>query len=84
MKDYLIFGALFDIVGMCSLILPNVTLLKELTENVRQIDGVMQCRIEIVVGHVHQPRVLIECLEKHIEDVPKLSAKPRIQTDLDA
>ena len=60
-KDYLIFGALFDIVGMCSLILPNVILLKELTENVKQIDGVMQCRIEIVVGHVHQPRFLVEC-----------------------
>jgi len=81
-KDYLIFGALFDVVGMCSLILPNVILLKELTENVRQIDGVMQCRIEIVVGHVHQPRFLVECLEKYIDDRPKLSAKPSIQTDL--
>jgi DNA-binding Lrp family transcriptional regulator len=66
-KDYVIFGALFDIVGMCSLILPNAVLLKEIEGKVKQIDGVMQSYIEIVVEHFHQPKILAECLEKEIQ-----------------
>ena len=75
-KDYLVFGALFDVVGMCSVILPNAVLLKQISERVRQIDGVRQSYIEVVVEHVHRPKFLIECLERYIQVTSKLTAEP--------
>ena len=62
-KDYLVLAALFDVVGMCSLILPNAVLLKELAEKVKQIEGVKQASAEIVVEHLHEPKDLIEYLK---------------------
>ena len=63
MKDYLVLGALFDVVGMCRLVLPNAALLKELAEKVKQIEGVKQASIDIVVEHVHDPKILVTYLE---------------------
>jgi len=68
--EYLIFGALFDIVSMCSLILPNAVLVKELPDKVRQIEGVNQALIEIVVEHFQQKKALTHLLEKQMHQLP--------------
>ncbi|MFI5420255.1 MAG: AsnC family transcriptional regulator [Nitrososphaerales archaeon] len=65
-KDYLLLAALFDVVGMCSLVLPNAILLKELAEKVGQIDGLKESSIDIVVEHAHDPKVLVQQLEKQL------------------
>ena len=62
-KDYLVFGALFDVVGMCALVVPKAVLLKELAEKIKQIEGVKKVSIDIVVEHVLDPKMLVAYLD---------------------
>lgn len=74
--DYIILAALWDVVGMCSLILPKVALAEELAEKIRQIEGVKDAWAEIVVEHYHQGRVLTQYLERQMLSGAKMSRRP--------
>jgi DNA-binding Lrp family transcriptional regulator len=52
--DSLILAALWDVVGMCSLVLPSVDAASDLAERVRKVQGVTKARVEIVKDHVDQ------------------------------
>lgn len=69
-KDYVIFAALFDVVGMCSLILPKVAQVSEIVEKIKQIEGVRNAMIEIVNEHVHQSQILVKYLIKDMTSKP--------------
>ena len=79
-KEYVILAGLFDLVGMCSLILPNAVLLKEIGEKVKQIEGVTRCYLEVVIEHVHEPKILVEYLQKRI-NASKSSEVPLISPE---
>lgn len=64
--DYVILAALFDFVGMCSLLLPKVAQMSQLAEKVKQIEGVREVWVEIVEEHMHQGQILIDYLPKEI------------------
>ncbi len=59
-KDYLIFAGLFDVVGVCSLIVPGVGSLTELNRKVREVDGVKEVWAEIVNQYIDQIHLLGE------------------------
>jgi DNA-binding Lrp family transcriptional regulator len=63
-QDSLVFAALFDIVGMCSLMLPRVAATSDLAKKVMQIDGVKLARVEIVAEHIDQSWILGEYLQR--------------------
>jgi DNA-binding Lrp family transcriptional regulator len=67
LKDYLVFAALWDVVGMCSLILPDVATVSELPERLRQLEGVSTVRLEILKERVDMAAALGEYLEKWME-----------------
>lgn len=69
-KDYVIFAALFDVVGMCSLILPKVAQVSEIVEKIKQIEGVRDAAVEIVNEHVHQSKILVKYLIKEMASQP--------------
>ena len=52
--EYVIFAALWDVVGVCSMILPSVATLNELAEKVREVEGVVAARAEVVKSHFDQ------------------------------
>ena len=66
--DSLVFAALWDTLGMCSLILPNVGTMAGIVEKVKKVDGVTAARIDIVREHVDQARELEGRLEKWMEE----------------
>lgn len=75
-KDYMILAALWDVVGMCSLILPSVALASEISDKLAKIDGVKQTWAEIVAEHVHQGKVLTRFLEeKMLQGTEKRSVR---------
>lgn len=65
-KDYVIFAALFDAVGMCSLVLPRVAQVSEIVTLIKQIEGISEARVEIVHEHIFQSEILAEYLEKRM------------------
>jgi DNA-binding Lrp family transcriptional regulator len=50
--DQLILAALWDVVGMCSLVMPNVASVSELAERVKLMEGVVLARVDIVKEHI--------------------------------
>ena len=65
--ETVIFAALWDVVGLCSLILPNVASAGELAEKVRRVEGVATARVEIVRDHVDRVGLLGSYFEKRME-----------------
>jgi DNA-binding Lrp family transcriptional regulator len=62
--DRLVFAALWDVVGMCSMILPSLAPMNDISEQVRQVDGVKATRVEIVRERIDQASVLGAYVEK--------------------
>jgi DNA-binding Lrp family transcriptional regulator len=52
--EYVILAALWDVIGMCSLVLPDVAAVTRIAESVRQVNGVSMARVEIVKDHIDQ------------------------------
>jgi len=50
--DQIILAALWDVVGMCSLVLPNVSSVSEIAEKVKLLEGVVAARVDIVKEHI--------------------------------
>lgn len=65
-KDYIIFAALFDTVGMCSLVLPRVAQVSEIVASIKQIDGINEAHVDIVHEHILQSKILEKYLVKKI------------------
>jgi DNA-binding Lrp family transcriptional regulator len=65
--DKVILAALWDVIGMCSLILPNVSAIGELNDQVRVLEGVATARVEIVRDHIEPMDVFRNYLEKWME-----------------
>jgi DNA-binding Lrp family transcriptional regulator len=66
MGEYLILAGLFDIVGMCSLIIPNVSTASVLADKVRKIDGVNRAFVSIVEEHIDQVETFGNYIERGI------------------
>lgn len=56
--DSVILAALWDRIGMCSLILPSVAGASDLVERVKKVDGVAMAGVEIVKEHIDQTKRL--------------------------
>jgi DNA-binding Lrp family transcriptional regulator len=63
-KEYLVLAGLFDIVGMCSLIIPKVSIANVLAEKVRQIEGVNRAWVGVVEEHIDQVEVFGNYVER--------------------
>ncbi len=72
-KDYAILAGLFDIVGMCSLIVPKLASLRDLEDQVSQIEGVRKVWVEIVDRHIDQVYAFEAYLEK-----PQMARKKKL------
>ena len=64
--DHLLLAAMYDVVGMCSLVLPNVALTSELATRVKQINGVKDAWAEIVSEHIMEGKPFLRYLERRI------------------
>jgi DNA-binding Lrp family transcriptional regulator/biotin operon repressor len=62
--DYLVFAALWDTLGMCSLILPNIRSMSRIVSSVERVEGVSSARIDIVREHIDQTKMLAPSLER--------------------
>lgn len=78
-QDHVILAALWDVVGMCSLILPNVPVITELVGKIRQVDGVAAARIEIVKQHIDLTRNFTEYVQKWMRGKGFLKTAEQIQ-----
>ena len=64
--DNLLLAAMYDVVGMCSLVLPKVASTSELAARVKQINGVKDAWAEIVSEHVMEGKPFLRYLERQI------------------
>lgn len=62
--DRVILAALWDVVGMCSMVLPDVASVTEVAEKIRRLDGVSMARVEIVRDHIDQMGILEGYIER--------------------
>jgi DNA-binding Lrp family transcriptional regulator len=62
--DYLVFAALWDTLGMCSLILPDVGTMSRIAASVKRVEGVASARIDIVRERIDQSGVLGGYMER--------------------
>ena len=56
--EHVVLAALWDVVGMCSMVLPNVAAVGEVAKKVRGVRGVSMARVEIVREHVDRVQTL--------------------------
>jgi DNA-binding Lrp family transcriptional regulator len=91
--EYLVFAALWDTLGMCSLILPDVVTMSRIVEKIRGVDGVAMARVDIVREHIDQASTLARYVERWMEGNGSKSTPPlqnsvasieehRVETDL--
>ena len=85
--DVLVLAALWDVVGMCSLVLPSVAEANDIAEQVEKVQGVVKARVEIVKDHVVQAsrlRVFVErwMVERGWESMPVPIANANRQVEL--
>jgi DNA-binding Lrp family transcriptional regulator len=65
--DYLVFAALWDTLGMCSLILPDVETMYRIAATVKHFEGVASARVDIVREHIDQASMLAPYVERWLE-----------------
>lgn len=57
-EKHVILAALWDVVGMCSMILTNISAMAEIAGKINSVDGVAMARVEIVREHIDQMNAL--------------------------
>jgi DNA-binding Lrp family transcriptional regulator len=62
--DYLVFAALWDTLGMCSLILPDVGTMSRIADSAKRVEGVASARIDIVRERIDRSGVLGGYMER--------------------
>jgi DNA-binding Lrp family transcriptional regulator len=77
--DQLILAALWDVVGMCSLMLPNVSAATELVDRVKLFEGVVAARIDIVKDHIDLTTTFRKYLERWMVSKGFLKAPPKLE-----
>jgi DNA-binding Lrp family transcriptional regulator len=66
--DRVILASLWDVVGMCSLILSDVSAVTDLANKIKQVEGVAVARVEIVKDHIDMTGAYTGYLEKWIAE----------------
>ena len=66
--DHLILASMYDVVGMCSLVLPRVASTGELAARVKRISGVKDAWVEIVSEHFMEGKQFVKYIERQISD----------------
>lgn len=78
--DSVILAALWDRIGMCSLVLPDVAGVTALVETVKQVEGVVTARVEIVKDHIDQSMRLDAYTENWLKQRGMKAAPIRVET----